>query len=292
MTDTPETISVPATTPVPVPSQDEIDAALRILLRAWSPSSVPADAPVDSAALAVEDEYEPYDGCNCAGSDDDGEPLGCNCGGGCTCDSCYYFEYSRAKTCQAGPHTTGLDMQCGKTTTHRVVGFRLDGRWRSTSDIAQCPHRPEDACPCASGVVYIDHGARPMTHQTLTACSAAHAQALVERMIQVYNEPADKPTRLRWYIEQWTYEPHDIELPDPLPALRGCIRGLQSSIGQAVASFARHGDTETWLTYVRQDLARAARHAAMTPERPTEDDDPDDEISGPVQEEPDGGDLE
>lgn len=276
---TPETASVPAPTPVAIPSQEEIDAALRTLMRAWSPGSIPADAPVDSAALAAEEEYEPYDGCNCAGTDDDGEPLGCNCASGCDCDSCSYSEYARAKTCQAGP--------CGKATKFRVVGFRLDGGWRSTPDTTQCPHRPEDKCPCSGGVVFLDQGARPVTHQTLTACSAAHARALCEGMVQVYNEPADMPHRLRWYYEQWTYEPHDTELPGPLPALRERLRSAQSCTKAAVRAVASGGDIELWLRYARQDLARAALHAAKPLERPDEDDTFDDEVSSPAQEEPD-----
>lgn len=284
MTDTPETASAPATSSIAVPSQDQIDAAVRTLLRAWSPGSGLAHADV-----AAEEEYDPYDGCNCAGTDDDGEPLGCNCAGGCVCDSCSYYEYARAKTCQAGPSTPGLNRTCGKATKFRVVGFRLDGGWRSTPDTAQCPHRPEDKCPCSGGVVFLDHGARPVTHQTLTACSSEHARALCERMIQVYNEPADKPNRLRWYYEQWTYEPHDHELPGPLPALRERLRSAQSCTEAAVRAVTSGRDVELWLRYARQDLARAAQHAAKPLERPDEDDDQDDEITGPVQEEPDWG---
>jgi hypothetical protein len=285
----------PTTTPaVPVPSQDEIDAALRTLLRAWAPNFLPGDRPAMEADDDPEEYYDPYEGCQCAGTDDDGEPLGCNCAGGCTCDSCDHMQHVRAKTCQAGPPCTGIETACHKLTRYRVVGFRLTRDWPAAPEGTECTHDPDEGCPCRDGFVYVDHGARPRTHQSLTACSPEHARALVDRMRQVYGEPDDKPSRLRWYIEPWRYQPHDLDLPEPLPALRAAVTSARTCADMAVTAHGDNGDVELWLTYARGDLARAVWHAARPLDRPDEDDHYD-EPTPPPQEEPSepwGGDDE
>ncbi|MCC9712047.1 hypothetical protein E4N62_46700 [Streptomyces sp. MNU76] len=279
----PTTTVTPA---VPVPSREEIDAALRTLLRAWSPNLLPLEADAPAMEADDDEDYDPYDGCQCAGTDDDGEPLGCNCAGGCTCDSCYHQEYVRAKTCQAGPPCAGLDTRCAKATRYRVVGFRLVRDWVGAPVDLGCGHGPADECPCGDDFVYVDRGPRPRTHQTLTACSPEHAAVLIDRMRQVYAEPDDKPARLRWYIEPWAYEPHDMDLPEPLADVRAAVESARTSARMAITAHAGDGDTELWLRYLRGDLARALWHASRPLERPDEDDQADDEPSAPPQEEP------
>jgi hypothetical protein len=282
----PTTPAVPAPAALPVPSQEEIDAALRTLLRAWAPNFLPGDGPAMEADDDQEEYYDPYDGCQCAGTDDDGEPLGCNCAGGCTCDSCDHLEHVRAKTCQAGPFCPGLETACRKPTRYRAVGFRLTRDWPAAPEGAVCAHDPDVGCPCRDEFVYVDHGARPRTHQTLTACSPEHARALIDRMRQVYGEPDDQPSRLRWYIEPWRYEPHNLDLPEPLADLRAAVGSARVCADMTVTAHGNGGDVELWLTYARGDLARAVWHAARPLERPGEDDQVDDEPSASAQEEP------
>lgn len=271
------------TAPVPVPSQEEIDAAVRTLMRAWSPSTpLPGDPEQDDV-----DDYDPDEHCTCAGDDEYGESRGCNCGDGCVCDTCDQYRHARAKTCDASPFNTGLDRHCQHLTRYRVVGFRLSEWWTQSPEGGECTHAPEDGCPCANGVVFLKYGARPATHQTLTACSVEHAQALMVRMRDAYNEPEDKPNRLRWYFEPWRYVPHYNELPAPLAAVRERIKGAQVCIRAAVKGIADSGDVGPWYGYARQDLARAAWHAAKPLERPDEDDQDDDEPATPPREEPD-----
>lgn len=273
------------TTPaVAVPSQEEIDAALRTLLRAWAPNYL---APADPAVEADDEEYyDPYEGCQCAGTDDEGEPLGCNCAGGCTCDSCDHLEHVRAKTCQAGPPCPGVDTRCGKATRYRAVGFRLVRDWVGAPVDLGCGHSPADECPCTDDFVYVDRGPRPRTHQTLTACSPEHAAALIDHMRQTYPESDDKPTRTRWYIEPWAYKPHDLDLPEPLADVRAAVGSARVCADMAITAHAGGGDTALWLEYTRGDLARAVWHAARPLERPDEDDQADDDTSGPPQQEP------
>lgn len=279
----PTTTTTPAVS-VPVPSQEEIDAALRTLLRAWSPNFFPLDGP----AMEADDEeyYDPYDGCQCAGTSDDGEPLGCNCAGGCTCDSCDHLEHVRAKTCQAGPPCTGLETACRQPTRYRAVGFRLVKDWPAAPAGTACTHAPEAGCPCRDEFVYADRGARPRTHQTLTACTPEHAAALIDRMRQVYDEPDDNPRRLRWYIEPWAYKPHDLDLPEPLADVRAAAESARVCADMAVTAHGDGGDTALWLGYARGDLARALWHASRPLERPDEDDQADDEPSAPPPDEP------
>lgn len=276
-------ITTTAAPAVPLPSQEEIDAALRTLTRAWNPGVLlPGDPGYDNA-----DDYDPDEHCNCAGDNEYGESRGCNCGDGCVCDSCQQFRHTRAKTCDASPYNTGLETHCGRPTRYRVVGFRLNDLWTGNPEGGECPHTSEDDCPCANGAVFTKYGAKPDTHQTLTACSIEHAQALVARMRDAYNEPADKANRLRWYFEPWKYVPHYNELPAPLAALREHIDGARVCIRAAVEGITDRGDAGPWPGYARKDLARAVWNAAQPLEWPDEDDGTaDDDLPGPVKEEP------
>lgn len=282
----PETVAVPAA--VRAPGAAAVEAAVRTLMRAWSPGMLLPGDPGYTAARADEDDPDEY--CGCAGEDEYGDSLGCNCGDGCICDSCRYYHYTRAKTCQAHQYSAGLDAPCSEPTRYQVVGFRLVDYWTQTGDVTECQHEPGQGCPCANGVVFARYGARPRTHQMLTACSVAHAQALITRMREVYKEPADKPSRLRWYTEPWGYEPHARDLPGPLAGLRERTGSAQTWLRMAVKDHAQGKDIGQWMGYLREDLARAAWHAAQ-PLTLAESDDLadvwDDEVPARVQEEPD-----
>ncbi|MFE6025572.1 hypothetical protein [Streptomyces niveus] len=267
-------------TPPSEPSQADIDAAVATLLRSWAP----ADTVIVGGTDDQDDDYDPYDGCGCGGEDEDGTPV-CNCGGGCSCVSCEAFAWQRSKICAAETGT----VRCTLPALYRVEFFRLlPTTVRDIAPEAVCPHDKSEACPCSPGDVYADGGERPQTHQYLSACSVPHAQLLVDRMRQLHTEPADKPARLRWRIEAWTYQPHFTELPEPLAQLRDFVALAVSHLDGAVRAWADpRRDVAVWLKEARGDLARAAHCAAQPlPDPGDEDDSYDDELTGPPQEEP------
>lgn len=257
------------------PSPAEIEAAVRILMRAWSPSTpLPGDPDVDA-----DDVYEEYDnGCGCAGEDEDGADLGCNCGAGCSCTSCEAVAWQWQKRCSAGNALVG--MHCGQTVRYRVIAYRLVAT--SISDSSEgvvCPHPADERCHCKPGCVFVDAGPLPSVHQYFSACSVAHAQRIVARMQEVYDEPDDKPTRLRYRIEAWTYEPHWTELPEPLAALRELTGGARDYVGLAIRDDGPNVDY--WLAAVRENLALAAWRAARPVPEDLADDVADAETAAP-----------
>uniref|UniRef100_A0AAU2A0E8 Uncharacterized protein n=1 Tax=Streptomyces sp. NBC_00093 TaxID=2975649 RepID=A0AAU2A0E8_9ACTN len=278
-----ESTTTAQTPAVPLPSQEEIDAALRTLMRAWNPGVLlPGDLGHQDA-----DYYDPDERCNCAGETEDGESRGCNCGDACVCDSCSYYRYARAKSCDATPHTTSLDTRCGRPTRYRVVGWRLEADWTRDASAAECGHSPEEDCWCGNGVVYASAGPVPRELRSLTACSVEHAQALIAHLRATYAEPDDKPNRVRWRFERWTYVLHDQELAAPLPMLRELTSIAHDSTGYAVKAYAENGPVAMWLDSVRSALARAVWHAAKPLERLDEDDDTaDDDAPAPARQKP------
>lgn len=254
----------------------DVEAAVRTLMRAWSPSTLLPGGPAD-----YEGEYD--NGCSCGGEDDDGNDLGCNCGAGCSCTSCEAFAWQLHKRCSARTGST----RCGKETRYRVIAYRLVPTVLSdSSEDAVCPHSAAEQCHCRPGCVFLDAGELPSVHQHLSACSVAHAQQIVVRMQEVYAEPDDKPTRLRYRIEAWTYEPHWTELPEHLASLLTLTGDAKAYVGVTIRNLSNSRDTDYWLKAVRETLARAVWRAAQPlPEDPA-DEDPYDESYGPLQEEP------
>lgn len=263
--------TTPAQTPaVPLPSQEEIDAALRTLMRAWAPTVLlPGDPEPEY------DEDAPYDGCECAGDDEYGETRGCNCGPGCSCDSCSYFDYARYKRCWARPDNTA----CGKAPTLRVVAYEMQNAYvtEPVADGASCPHTEGEPHHCTERTVYYDAGRKEQEYWYQPACSVAHAQALI----------AGNRSGLEYRIERWAYTPHESELPAPLPDVRQHTRAAHCAAKWAIESLDRPQTADMWFASVRENIARAAWRAAEPLERPDEDDGTaGDEVPGLVQEEP------
>ncbi|MCX4974269.1 hypothetical protein [Streptomyces sp. NBC_00620] len=268
------------TTPSPAlpgpPTPEEIEAATRILMRAWAPGLLlPGGHPKTDERANDEDDPDEY--CGCAGTDDDGESLGCNCGGGCVCDNCSYSDYARYGRCWT--------KNCGKKPAFRVVRFGLvDQHVQEPTRLgAVCPHTDGEKHFCTADTVYVAAGPQLQIFDYQPACSIAHAVQLRDTGQQHNTDGRDQ-----YSIEAWTYTPHDRELPTPLPQLRDHLRSAHDSTRFAVKAVATNGDPGYWLTSVRQALALAAWHARRPLEQPDADDaDFDDEPSTPVQEEPD-----
>lgn len=271
------TVPTPPGTPAPADIDAAIDAAVATLLRAWAPAA-------GRTAASADDQDDDYydDGCGCGGEDEGGTPV-CTCGGGCSCVSCEAYAWQRSKVCAADTGT----VRCTLPALYRVEFFRLTPTTiRYTTPGAVCRHI--EPCECAPGQVLVDAGEMPLTYQYLSACSVTHAQLLVDRMVQLQAEPADKPGRLRWRIETWTYQPHFTELPEPLHLLRDFVALAAGHVDGAVRAWADpRRDAEGWLKEARGDLARAAHCAAQPLTDPGDEDDSyDDELTGPPQEEP------
>jgi hypothetical protein len=280
-------VTEPTTAPaprIPVPSQEEIDAALRTLMRAWAPSiPLPGDPdPVDD-----EDYHDPYDGCGCAGDDEDGGPRGCNCGPGCSCEMCDYFDYARYKSCWA--RHEGEGSACTAEPRFRVLAYRLQTTHvtERVADGASCPHPVGDESHrCSDGVVWHEAGQKEQEYWFRPACSVSHAKALIadSRKPDAYGNPDD----FQYRIERWAYAPHDTELPAPLPDVRERIQAADSAVKFVIDALKRPpAGIGVWMAAVREHIACAAWNAARPLARPGEDDDQaDDEPATPPQEEP------
>jgi hypothetical protein len=230
--------------------------------------------------VAGEDDDE---GCECAGTDDDGEPLGCNCAAGCVCDACSYHDYARYKRCWAGSVSIGT--YCGAAPRFRVVANRVQSGYvqEPTRDGAVCPH-PEGTTPhyCTPDTVYYEAGLKQQTVWFQPACSVAHAHDLINADRKLRGEKSG----LQYYIERWTYTPHERELPAPLPQVHTHVGGAHVRIGQAITHFAQHHSPGVWLKWTRESLALAAWHANHPLDLDDLDDDPvdvrDDQDPEPV----------
>lgn len=259
----------------PQPTPEQIEAAARILMRAWAPGYLlPGDHPKEFVAGSADDEdVDEY--CGCAGTDDDGESLGCNCGSGCCCDNCTYEAHARYSWCWF--------KGCGKVPAFRVVRFSMVDQLvqEATARGAVCPHAEGEDHYCTPDTVYVAAGPKLQVFGYQPACSIAHAVQLRD---------AEQPNRnghSQYSIEAWTYEPHDRELPGPLPQLREHTRSAQASATWVIKRYAQSGNPGYWLDSLRRHLAVAAWSARLEIERPCEEDDAwDDQSSAPVQEEP------
>ncbi|WP_328439322.1 hypothetical protein OHA71_23580 [Streptomyces sp. NBC_00444] len=265
-----------SSTATPAPTPAEIEAAARILMRAWAPGHLlPGNHPKANDDGDDYDDQDPDEYCGCAGTDDDGESLGCNCAPGCVCDECSYHAYAQYKRCWV----TG----CGKTPAFRVVRFRLVDQHvqESTKRGAVCPHAEGEEHWCTGDTVYVDAGPGVQEFAHQPACSIAHAVQLREGMKR------HQPEGAQYRIETWTYSPHDRELPAPLPALRRETRSARDSTTWAIGKHAVGLRDTYWLASARQHLAVAVWNARLDLERPGADDDVwDDQPSTPPQEEP------
>ncbi len=265
---------------VSAPTPAEIEAATRILMRAWAPGTLlPGDPGYDTA----DDGIDPDEYCGCAGTDEDGESLGCNCGDGCVCDSCAYYRYARNNRCSL--------KNCGKTPAFRVVRFGLvDQHVQETTEKgAVCPHPEGTDHFCTSTTVYVEAGPMVQEFDHQPACSIAHAVQLRDSQRQ-QSRKYNRGDRDHYRLEAWTYTPHSTELPTPLPQLREHLRSAHDNITWAIKHHASAGTPGTWLASARRNLALAAWNARRELERPDEDDEFEDEPNTPAQEEPGWGD--
>ncbi|MFR0354119.1 hypothetical protein [Streptomyces sediminimaris] len=276
-----DTTPPPASSPTP-PTPEEIEAAARILVRAWAPGYLlPGDHPKEIVAGNA-DDYDDYDEddpdeyCGCAGTDDDGQSLGCNCGSGCCCDECSYQAYARYKRCWV--------RGCSKTPTFQVVRFGLVNQHvqEPTKRGAVCPHPEGGDHWCTPDTVYVAAGPSVQEFSHQPACSIAHAVQLRDASREFRPSASDL-----YRIEAWTYSPHDRELPAPLPRLREETHSARDAARHAIQRHASIGAPGYWLDSVRRHLALAAWNARLELEQPSQDDDPwDDQPSAPPQDEP------
>ncbi|EGX60140.1 hypothetical protein SZN_09466 [Streptomyces zinciresistens K42] len=266
-------------TALPGPTPQEIEAAARILMRAWAPGHLlPGDHPKDIAAGSPDDydDQDPDEYCGCAGTDDDGESLGCNCGGGCVCDECSYQAHAQYKRCWV--------KGCGKAPAFRVTRFSLVDQYvqEPTRRGAVCPHPQGTTHWCTPSTVYVEAGPSVQEFAHQPACSIAHAVQLRDACRQSGRDGRDL-----YRIETWTYAPHDRELPAPLPALRERTSSAREATASAIRQHAAGRRDEYWLPSARRHLAVAVWSARLDLARPGEDHDVwDDQPSTPVQEEP------
>lgn len=262
------------------PTPEQIEAAARILMRAWAPGYLlPGDRPKEIVADSADDydDEDPDEYCGCAGTDDDGESLGCNCGPGCCCDTCTYEAHARHSRCWV--------RGCSKAPAFRVVRFGLVDQHvqEPTARGAVCPHAEGEDHHCTPDTVYVAAGPQLQEFSHQPACSIAHAVQLRDACQQFKRDDRDL-----YRLEAWTYAPHDNDLPAPLPALREQTRAASDSTRFAIQRHTARNDSGYWLTSIRRHLAVAAWNARLTIEQPGEDDDTwDDQPSAPVQEEPD-----
>ncbi|MFG2679229.1 hypothetical protein [Streptomyces sp. NPDC048392] len=276
------------TTPAP-PTPEEIKAATRVLMRAWQPGLLLPGDPGYADARALDEEFAEEDGCQCAGTNEDGESLGCNCGDGCTCDNCEHWAYSRAKLCQAGNVSVGT--RCTRETEYRVVAYRMQHSSLSAprTEGQPCPHAgtPEADCHCTERSVFYESGLHPVTYWTRTACSVPCAKQIVEQE-QAWRDQHGTQSDLQYYVERWTYEPHDQDLPAPLAALRTATRMAADRTGYLVSALFRGHDhsLNLRLKWVRESVASSAHCAAEDLLTRPDDDVWDDEPPTAVQEEP------
>jgi hypothetical protein len=265
---------------------EQLQAAVRILMRAWAPTALlPGDEGYDD-----QDGYlDPSEYCSCGGEDEDGYEVGCNCGPSCNCDSCRLYAWQMYKRC----HGTTDVYACHREPAYRVVSFRMvRTSLHDASQSVVCPHTPGAQCQCP-GPVWVDAGVKPQESRWQPACSIAHAQHLLEQIraydgkIYAHAAPEDRP---RYRIEPWTYVPHTLELPEHLAALRTTTASAVSNIAHAVEAHGHRRDPFDWLQYAREHLARAAWVAAQPVVDPDDgfDDDSDDPPSGGPMEDPDG----
>ncbi|WP_369043467.1 hypothetical protein [Streptomyces sp. Midd1] len=273
------------------PTKAEVEAATRILMRAWAPD---VRLPGDPEPVYDPSEDDPYEGCGCAGDDEYGNPRGCNCADNCSCDSCSYYRYRRQMTCSAGD-VDGVF--CTRQTSHRVVAYAMQHNYLSVPRSAgvACPHETgvqTDTCHCTAKAVFVESGLRPVTYWTQTACSVEHAQAMVAR----HTDQRGEQSGVQYYIERWTYEPHSHDLPPGLAELRTQLRTASSGVNWAVdLSFSgRTGALKRQIPVVQRAIAQVAL-GAVHPLAPVDDvwgDDASEESSPPAQDgpEPDAAD--
>ncbi|MEV0441857.1 hypothetical protein AB0I84_06100 [Streptomyces spectabilis] len=269
-----------------VPTPEAVQAALITLVRAWSPGTLLPGDPLPALGEhdGADEEFDAYDGCCCAGTDDDGEPLGCNCAAGCSCAACSYFDYQRHARCSAGAVSIGT--HCTAETAFQVVTYRMQHGLLAVEreQGAACPHPGEALCHCTPTTVVHESGLRPHTYGTRSACSIEHAQHII-RGEQARHRPGSE---WQYYIERYQHIPHDNDLPDPLPQLRHLIGSASNSVAFLTRLTTRHTnapDLELAMRQLRRTLAQTAWEASHPLDLPGNEDDFE-PPSGPVQEEP------
>ncbi|MEV0475506.1 hypothetical protein [Streptomyces prunicolor] len=269
------------------PTRDEIRKAAWTLMHAWHPGLLLSGDPGYAEARADGEEYDPFGGCDCAGTDEYGESRGCNCGDGCSCDSCSHYAHLRHKTCQAGAVSIGT--RCTRETSYRVVAYRMQHDHLSgpRGEGQACPHeggQQQDACHCTERSVFYESGLHPVTYWTRSACSVPCAQQIIAGAHAARGDNGPQ-----YYIERWSYEPHDLDLPEQLARLRTHTRMARDRTGYLVNALAQGRDAgiELRLQAARESVALAA-WSAVAPLNPREGDEDvwADEVRWPVQEEP------
>lgn len=194
--------------PAGTPAPGDLAAAIDTIVRAWAPRRLPT---------GTGDNPDPWDGdnCQCAGDDDNLEPLGCNCADNCTCGSCQHANHAETRRCRlVVPREGQPHAWCGRETEYQIRGFCVhrDGVHRMASD----------GDPMStSGSVRL--GDSIQKHAPMYACSTQHARELIEQDRQ-YRErfPADSalaPSHTFYDVEPYTYRPDDTDVPGPLHPL-------------------------------------------------------------------------
>jgi len=188
---------------IKTPTVEEIRAAALTLMRAWAPSVIA------ERQRSTGDDYDPYyNGCGCAGEDEDGEPY-CNCAGGCSCPWCAHTMHAEAARCGLVVPTSDQPYaRCGRPTGYRIVPFH------PTHDGISRP--PSDGDDAVDEYGYVKLGDTNSYGMTRYACSTQHARAVIEAD-RAYRARFDSTSALSaantfYEVERWRYRPDDIGL--------------------------------------------------------------------------------
>ena len=232
------------------PSPAQLRAAVDVLTRAWFPK-LPTPT----------DDVDDTNGCGCGGSryDDDGEPYDddepyCNCADGCCCRTCNHFARARAKVCYLH--------RCEQPTRYAITPWCVHRAGVTRSADADDPHAER-------GLVRL--GDNRQNHPRIMACSTHHARELIDADRQRRTAyPVDcalAAERTFYKVEQWTYEPDDVDVPGPLSTIPVWLDSARYRAGEAIKDRYRRATGQAGHGYehldgVRQDLVRTL-HALL-----------------------------
>ncbi len=196
---------------------ERVRQAIDVIARAWAPA-LPRAVNPDAHRLL-------YEGCNCAGEDDDtGEPLGCNCAETCTCDSCEHQRHVTSGRCRARiARGDLLVVACGEPTRFRVRGYCVHrGGVLRTAD-------PGDLLATPNGTVVL--GDSIQWHEPTYACSTGHARLLMNADRE-YRAKFDPDSLLHvdhtfYEITPFRYQPDHLDVPGPLHTVVAQLRSAQ-----------------------------------------------------------------
>lgn len=218
--------------PQQVNTKDVVDQ----LIALWNPSrNITPSADTDSYAEDEDDD-------SCTGS------------GGCGCSSCYHDESVRTARCSI---TT-----CTAPTQFRLRTWRLTGGRQVQAREIGRTENPDEWLRFGDAQSFMIGSER-------YACGKPHAYELWQQLLQRYNKPTDdEAQRWRVEIENWRYEPDELDLPHAdlvwLRALAITLKHDVQGIIDTVNPHAAHPtrDASYALSCARRTAARVVAQLA------------------------------